>query len=112
MPAIEYLDDLDGFIEEVLDVDMRPEVRIQGRGRGRQVGGADGPTIVEATMVLTHYQKGTDVIRECAVAIGTAPSNEKEKVEELRGRLNEVVEKTGRDLANKGAVVKAGRWVR
>jgi hypothetical protein len=111
MPAIEYLDDVKGFTDEVLDVDNRPEVRIQGRGRGRRQE-PNAPPVVEATMVLTHFERGTDIIRECTVTVGTAPGIETEKVEELRVKLNELIEATKTELKNSGALVKSGRWVR
>ena len=103
MPVIEYLDDVEGFAQEVLDVDMRPEVRIQGRGR-------QNGTVVEATMVLTHYERGTDVIRECTVMVGE--ESEEDKISDLQATLNDLVEATKKDLHNRGAIVKAGRWTR
>jgi ABC-type Fe3+-hydroxamate transport system substrate-binding protein len=106
MPAIEYLDDIEGFIAEVLDIDNRPDVRVQGRGT--QVPNSAPPKI-QAQIVLTHFERGTDIIREAVVIVGLA---EQDAAEELRATLNERIDEMKMTLNNRGCLVAVGRWTR
>jgi hypothetical protein len=110
MAKIEYLDDFDSFIQEIAELGSELEIRMQGRGRGVRKR-PDGPPFVEATVVLTHLDTRTNVIREAISFVGEAPTSEKEDVEFLRICMTSRMEDLGDTLQAKGCVVKKGRWV-
>jgi hypothetical protein len=110
MAKIEYLDDFDSFIQEIVDLGSEPEIRMQGRGRGVRKR-PDAPPFVEAAVILTHWDSRTNVIREAVSFVGEVATAAKDEVEFLRICLNSEMEDLSSMLQEKGCVVKKGRWV-
>ena len=88
-------------------VSPRSECKAEGEGSKR----SDGPPFVEATVVLTHLDTRTNVIREAISFVGEDPTGDKNEVEFLRICLTSKMEDISNMLQEKGCVVKKGRWV-
>lgn len=52
LPKAEFLDDLEGMLDEIIESDARPILRLQGRGQG--VTRFPNRYVVEATIIVTH----------------------------------------------------------
>ena len=103
--VIEYLDDFEGFAAEVLDADMRPIVRVQGRGQS--VG-----TEMQAVIYLTHMDQKTAILRQAAILVGTEKTDNEEGINELQQKMRDQADEMRVTLSNRGFIVKKGRWAK
>ena len=101
MAKIEDLDDFDSFIQEIVDLDCEPEIRVQGIGRGvrRRF---DGPPFVEAAVIMTHLDTRAKVVREAVSFVGEVPSADQNEVEFLRNCMTTRMEELSDILRDKG----------
>jgi di/tripeptidase len=107
---VEFLDDYDTMLDEVLEFDEQPEIRIQGRGRGLQQG-HEGPRKVEASIIVTHLDSRKNIIRESIIYVGEVDGDNEEEVEALKQRMLTHIEEVRERVKDRGCIVKNGRWV-
>lgn len=110
---IEFLNDIDRMLDEILESDKHPEIRIQGRGRGRREY-PEGPPLVEGTIILTHLDSSKynrPVIREAVILVGEADGNNEPEVEALRRRVAAKMDEVRVKVRERGCTVMDGRWV-
>ena len=107
---IDFLDDYDAMIKEVLEVDeLQPIIRMQGRARVLQTGAARK---TEASIILSHFERSENLIREATIFVGTADSADEDACKNLQGELEaecaHIEDKLGRHIIR----VQKGRWNR
>jgi hypothetical protein len=112
-PKANFLDDLEGMLEEIFESNKKPILRIQGRGHWVK-GSPNGPPIVEANVLITHLDYSNyprQFIREAALHVGEANGENEVDVEALRERTETRVDEVRQGLMKRGCRVEKGRWV-
>jgi len=106
MAMVDFLDDLDGMLEECGEVELRPTIRIQGRVRAAKENGAD---VLVGEVVVSH-KDAQGVIREALLPAGTHLARGYPHLNEAEAKVDKIAEVAREAAKKRGYLVAKGRW--